>query len=91
MIYGDINIITGANAGRKFEFFFSRVVDFINIGFGKPTGKWRWPYFNVADSCITIGLVILVFLILFNKDKKYGEKLPNNDENTETKEEAIQE
>jgi signal peptidase II len=37
------------------------VVDFINIGFG----DLRWPYFNVADSAITIGVIILAFHLLF--------------------------
>ena len=37
------------------------VVDFINIG----VGDLRWPYFNVADSAITIGVAILAFHILF--------------------------
>lgn len=33
------------------------VTDFIQIGI--------WPAFNVADSCITIGVIILVFSLLF--------------------------
>lgn len=28
-------------------------------------GQWAWPAFNVADSCITIGVVILAYVILF--------------------------
>jgi len=72
-IYGDINILTGENLGRKFQFFFAKVVDFINIGYGNPYGYgegWRIPYFNAADSCITIGLTILIITILFSKEKK---------------------
>lgn len=37
------------------------VVDFIDIG----VGSLRWPAFNVADSAITIGVVILAFHLLF--------------------------
>lgn len=37
------------------------VVDFIDIG----AGSLRWPAFNVADSAITIGVVILAFHLLF--------------------------
>ena len=37
------------------------VVDFIDIG----VGSLRWPAFNVADSAITIGVVILAFYLLF--------------------------
>ncbi len=32
------------------------VVDFIDIGIG----NLRWPTFNVADSCITIGVIIII-------------------------------
>lgn len=28
-------------------------------------GQWSWPAFNVADSCITIGVIILGYAILF--------------------------
>ena len=37
------------------------VVDFISVG-------W-WPAFNIADSAISIGIVILIFTLMF------GEKL----------------
>jgi len=41
--------------------------------YGNPYGYgegWRIPYFNAADSCITIGLTILIITILFSKEKK---------------------
>ncbi len=44
------------------------VVDFINIGIG----GLRWPYFNVADSAITIGVVILAFHLLFRPRSSDG-------------------
>jgi signal peptidase II len=28
-------------------------------------GQWSWPAFNVADSCITVGVVILGYTIIF--------------------------
>jgi len=37
------------------------VVDFIDIG----VGDLRWPAFNVADSAITIGVVVLAINLLF--------------------------
>ena len=30
------------------------VVDFIDIGWG----RWHWPVFNVADSAVSIGVVL---------------------------------
>ena len=36
--------------------FYGKVVDFIDVGFH----QYRWYVFNVADSCITVGLVFLL-------------------------------
>ncbi|MBD3348388.1 MAG: signal peptidase II, partial [Candidatus Eisenbacteria bacterium] len=44
------------------------VVDFINIGIG----DLRWPYFNIADSAITIGVAMLAFHILFRPRPEGG-------------------
>jgi signal peptidase II len=37
------------------------VVDFIDIG----GSAYRWPAFNVADSCITIGVTLLAVSLVF--------------------------
>lgn len=39
------------------------VVDFLDI----YIGKYHWPAFNVADSAITVGMVIFGYHLLFNK------------------------
>ena len=46
------------------------VTDFIDFHwFGDP--KLHWPPFNAADSCITIGVIILiVYSLFFNKYKE---------------------
>ena len=41
------------------------VVDFISIG---VDGVYRWPTFNIADTCIVIGAAILI--IVFYKEEK---------------------
>ena len=41
------------------------VVDFIDI----YIGKFHWPAFNIADSCITVGFVIMMINILFLNKK----------------------
>jgi signal peptidase II len=35
-----------------------QVVDFIDVGLG----TMRWPAFNLADSCIVIGIVWLMLI-----------------------------
>jgi len=36
------------------------VVDFLDV----YAGSWHWPTFNVADSCITIGVLLLALSLL---------------------------
>lgn len=45
--------------------FQGHVVDFLSVF--APNGE-IWPVFNVADSCITVGAVLVVVLSLFGKD-----------------------
>lgn len=35
---------------------FGQVVDFFDVGLGE---SWRWPVFNIADSCVTVGVLLL--------------------------------
>lgn len=39
------------------------VTDFIDVGI--------WPTFNIADSAITVGVILLGYYILFNSSKKH--------------------
>src|SRR5665213_1819321 len=43
--------------------FYGRVVDFIDFGIHRN----MFPVFNVADSCVTIGVTLLVILLLRQK------------------------
>lgn len=51
--------------------FYGKVVDFFNVDFfdfaifGKTYE--RWPIFNIADSAVSIGVVLI---LIFNKDEK---------------------
>jgi signal peptidase II len=44
-----------------------KVTDFIHVGI--PDGP-RWPIFNVADSAVSIGVVILGFLVYFRRHEE---------------------
>jgi signal peptidase II len=37
-------------------FFHGAVIDWIQLP--------HWPIFNIADSCVTVGIVTLVFIVL---------------------------
>jgi len=39
------------------------VVDFLHF----YAGRWQWPSFNLADSSITIGAVLLLFIFFIRK------------------------
>ncbi|GAC1310092.1 MAG: signal peptidase II [Vulcanimicrobiaceae bacterium] len=53
-------IVGGAIGNIVDRFHYGYVVDFIDL-------RW-WPVFNVADSCITIGVVLLVLASLRPQD-----------------------
>lgn len=49
---------------------FSYVTDFVDFGIGNV---WRFYIFNIADSCITIGTLIIIFTMIYSdilKNKK---------------------
>ncbi|MDE5014816.1 signal peptidase II, partial [Francisella tularensis subsp. holarctica] len=41
------------------------VIDFLDF----HIGNYHWPTFNIADSAITCGVVILIAASLFTKNK----------------------
>lgn len=43
------------------------VVDFLDVKFYGLFGLERWPTFNVADSCVVVGGILLMLGILFEK------------------------
>ena len=47
--------------------FRGAVIDFIDVGYKT---FYRWPSFNVADSCVCIGVSIFIISMFFQKNKK---------------------
>jgi len=58
------SILSGAIGNLIDRFRWGYVVDFIQVHYGQH----YWPTFNVADSTITVGIVLLVFDTLFTKE-----------------------
>lgn len=52
-----ILIFSGAIGNLIDRVLYHEVIDFIDIYFG----NFHWPAFNIADSCITIGVIMMFF------------------------------
>lgn len=62
-----LSLVLGGALGNLIDRVrFREVVDFVDIGIG----KFRWPVFNVADSCVTIGVILLILGSLLFSGKK---------------------
>ena len=63
-----IAIIIGGGTGNLFDrIYYYAVPDFIDI----HIGNFHWFIFNIADIFITLGIIGLVLLEIFKKDKNY--------------------
>ncbi len=50
-------LVLGGAAGNLFDrIVWGRVTDFLEF----YIGNWHWPTFNVADSCVVIGSLLLL-------------------------------
>ena len=60
-------MILGGALGNVFDrLYYKAVPDFIDF----HIGNFHWFIFNVADIFITIGILFMVIIELFNKEKK---------------------
>ncbi len=62
-------ILGGAMGNLIDRITIGHVTDFIDL----YAGKLHWPAFNVADSCLTIGIIML-FIEILRTDEKKSEK-----------------
>ncbi len=56
-------IMSGALGNLADRFLKGSVTDFIDL----HIKSWHWPFFNVADSCISIGAVLLLATLFFRR------------------------
>jgi len=62
-------LILGGAVGNVIDRLrFGQVVDFLDL----HAGGWHWPAFNVADSAITVGAVLLILEGLRHREKRAG-------------------
>jgi isoleucyl-tRNA synthetase len=66
-------IIGGALGNLYDRFAYGSVVDFLDV----YVGELHWPAFNVADSCITVGVAVLLLTSLRKTD---GDDAPATEE-----------
>ncbi|MFQ6607946.1 MAG: signal peptidase II [Fidelibacterota bacterium] len=65
-----LSLILGGALGNLIDrFLFGKVVDFIQVG----AGGWYWPVFNVADSCVTIGMILFLYISFFRLKSETAE------------------
>jgi signal peptidase II len=63
LLVSALSLIVGGAAGNLIDrVMLGSVIDFLDL----YVGSWHWPAFNVADSAISIGAVLLV-IELFRK------------------------
>ncbi|MFC2160796.1 signal peptidase II [Acidobacteriota bacterium] len=56
-------ILAGALGNQTDRILRGYVIDFLDFNFW----GWHWPSFNVADSCISTGAVLLIFIFFFKR------------------------
>lgn len=62
-----LSLILGGALGNQVDRILrGYVVDFLEV----YVKSFHWPSFNVADSCITIGAILLVYIFFFRKGEK---------------------
>jgi signal peptidase II len=62
-----LGLVTAGAIGNLIDRITSNigVVDFIDVG----VGDWRWPTFNVADMAVSVGAILLAW-VLWGDDKR---------------------
>ncbi len=61
--FGLAAVFAGAVGNLIDRFRFGMVVDFLDF----YLGAYHWPAFNIADSAITLGMIVFVYHVVLNK------------------------
>ncbi len=61
-----IALIVGGAVGNVIDrLLYGHVIDFLDF----YIGSWHWPAFNLADSAITLGVILFLLDSVVNRDK----------------------
>jgi signal peptidase II len=62
-----LSLVLGGAVGNLLDRFQTgKVIDFIDF----YVGSWHWPAFNVADSALTVGIILFLISNLTHSHKK---------------------
>ena len=57
-------LILGGAVGNLIDrLLYGKVVDFLEV----TISRFRWPIFNIADVAVSVGMILLIMLILFDR------------------------
>ena len=63
-----ISLVLGGAIGNLIDrVWLGHVIDFLDVYYG----SYHWPIFNIADSAITVGVVLLIIDLFFNDHPEY--------------------
>lgn len=62
-------IASGALGNITDRILFGTVTDFLQVYYK----QYYWPSFNVADSCITVGVILLILRLLFVREEEFNQ------------------
>jgi len=64
-----LSLVAGGAVGNLIDRVLTgRVVDFLDV----YVGDWHWPAFNIADSAITVGVILLLVTSINTDSEKMG-------------------
>ena len=67
-----LGLVTGGILGNLYDrLVFNHVVDFLDV----HLGFYRWPAFNIADSCILIGVLLFCYYSFQEEAARKAEEL----------------
>lgn len=63
-----VSILGGALGNLIDRFIYSEVVDFIDVRI------IRWPVFNFADIAVSVGMIILIVIVVFERSREESQE-----------------